>query len=46
MEWENIYYSPLKGYGNENEEEKKQEPKKKKIKMSDVFIIKKLKKKK
>ena len=44
MEWENIYYSPLRG--NENEEEKKQEPKKKKIKMSDVFIIKKLKKKK
>jgi hypothetical protein len=43
MEWENIYY---KFNGNENEEEKKQEPKKKKIKMSDVFIIKKLKKKK
>ena len=43
MEWENLYY---KFNGNENEEEKKQEPKKKKIKMSDVFIIKKLKKKK
>jgi len=43
MEWENIYY---KFNRNENEEEKKQEPKKKKIKMSDVFIIKKLKKKK